>query len=503
MTLPRSLFGRLLLVFLLFGTAMTGALVYVLRVSHHLYHMESDQTVNRDLAQQYVASNFLLTDKPLTAQTLHQGIGRLAAANPAVDIYLLDSRGGIVATSVAAPALHRTRVDLKPVRDFVRGQPVPIFGNNPRTAAGQDVFSAATFHLTGCPADFLYVVLGRGEDGPGASQLRRIFALREGAGIVLLATVLSIALSLMFLRLLTRRLSTLETAMNQFHNETNESSVSRRGSWLTVGGDEVDRLEALFRDLAQRVDMQLRALYAMDAARRDMLSNLSHDLRTPLTTLLAHLESLQIDSSLLSSSERNEYVAVSMRQAQRVAQLVEQVLEAAKLEAKQVPAHLEEFPIGDLLQDIVQKFSLAVRERDVALDLEVTPAGLQVFADVALLERVFDNLIDNALRHTPPGGRVTVTAHPHGDNVRLAVSDSGAGMTRAEADRIFDRFYRGDLGRSTRSGQAGLGLAIVKSILELHDATIEVDTSPGQGASFYFELQATQCAKSISDDALS
>jgi two-component system OmpR family sensor kinase len=138
---------------------------------------------------------------------------------------------------------------------------------------------------------------------------------------------------------------------------------------------------------------------------------------------------------------------------------------------------------------VVQKFSLAARERGIELTLNVAPAKLRVYADIALLERVFDNLIDNALRHTPQGGRVTVSAAPNGERVRLAVADSGSGMTPQEAARVFDRFYRGDHGRSTTSGQAGLGLAIVRGILELlHGSSISIDTRPGQGATFSFDL---------------
>jgi signal transduction histidine kinase len=229
-------------------------------------------------------------------------------------------------------------------------------------------------------------------------------------------------------------------------------------------------------------------LQSVDTARREMLANQSHDLRTPITTLLAHLETLQIVEQPLSEEERREYVAVAMRQSKRVAQLVEQLLEAAKLDARQIVANPESFPIGELLQDVVQKFALAARDRGIDLALNVAPAHTRVYADIGLLERVFDNLIDNALRHTPRGGCVTVSATPHGERVRLAVTDSGSGMTPEEAARVFDRFYRGDLGRSTTSGQAGLGLAIVRSIIELHGSTIAIDTRPGAGASFHFDL---------------
>jgi signal transduction histidine kinase len=319
--------------------------------------------------------------------------------------------------------------------------------------------------------------------------MRNTFAIREGAGVILLAAILSVALSLVILRLLTRRLSVLEQTMSRFESlgeKPTEATLERRG------GDEIDRLDALFRDLAARIEAQMAQLQSVDAARREMLANLSHDLRTPITTLLAHLETLQMDEPPLGEQERREYVAVAMHQSKRVARLVEQLLEAAKLDAGQIAANPESFPVGELLQDVIQKFSLAARERGVELTLQVAPAQLRVFGDIALLERVFDNLIDNALRHTPQGGRVTVSASPNGASVRLAVADSGSGMTPEEAARVFDRFYRGDLGRSTASGQAGLGLAIVRSILELHATTISIDTRPNRGATFRFDLPANR-----------
>lgn len=491
MNLPRTLFGRLLLVFLLFSIVMTAALLYVMQISHRQFHLEFDQTINRDLARKYVAANFLLTDRPLTVDTLHQGIEKLAAANPEIDIYLLDHEGGIVAASVPESDWRRTRVDLQPIEEFIADGEAPILADNPRLESGTDVFSAAPFHVAECPADFLYLVLGRSDDAPGASRLRSTFAIREGAAFILLAAILSVALSLVFLRLLTRRLSVLEQTMSRFEVLSPGPARATPGR---RGGDEIDRLEALFRDLAARIEAQMAQLQSVDTARREMLANLSHDLRTPITTLLAHLESLQMDAPPLSEQERREYVAVAMRQSKRVARLVEQLLEAAKLDAQQVTPSPESFPIGELLQDVVQKFSLAARERGIALALEVTPANTRVIADIALLERVFDNLIGNALRHTPEGGRVVVSATLSAERVRLAVADSGSGMTPEEAARVFDRFYRGDLGRSTTSGQAGLGLAIVRSILALHDATISVDTRPGEGTTFRFELPVQSAA---------
>jgi signal transduction histidine kinase len=487
MSLPRTLFGRLLLVFLLFGVVMTAALIYVLSVSHDQFHLEFDQTINRNLAREYVAANFFLTDRQLDAMTLHEGIGKLAAANPAIDVYLVDLQGRIVASSVPDAQWRRSTVDVEPIKEFLAGHPAPIMGDDPRQAKGRTVFSAAGFHVRDCPGDYLYLVLGRADEAPGAARLRSAFAIREGIGIIVLAAVLAVALSLLMLRLLTRRLSVLDRTMSRFEGLTAGSS---RPAEQHRDGDEIDRLESMFKDLAARIEAQMAQLQSVDTARRELLANLSHDLRTPITTLLAHLESLQMEEAPLDEQERREYVAVSMRQGRRIALLIEQLLEAAKLEAGQVTARPEVFPIGELLHDVVHKFALAARERGVALRASVQPEDLRVRGDIALLERVFDNLIENALRHTPEGGHVTVGAALVGTRAQLTVSDSGAGMTAEEAARAFDRFYRGDLGRSTQSGQSGLGLAIVKSILEMHGTSVSVESRPGLGTSFTFHLDS-------------
>jgi len=488
MKLPRTLFGRLLLVFMVFGAVMTIALLVVMQVSHRLYHLEFDQTVNRDLARNYAESNFLLTDVPLTMDTLHLGIRKLAAANPDVDIYLLEEDGAIVASSVLEPEWRRTRVDMGPIHEFLAGRGAPILADDPRDPSRKDVFSVAPVSIADCPADYLYIVLRREEHQPGAARLRTSYAVGEGAGVILTAALLAVGLSLLFLRLLTRRLGVLETAIRDFRDAHGIAAPARREPERTLGGDEVDRLEALFGDLARRIEDQMEALKTTDVMRRDLLANVSHDLRTPLTTLLAHLETLQMTGSGLTEDERGDYLQVAMRQTRRIGLLVEQLLEAAKLDAGQIAVNVEPFPVGELLQDVVQKFALAARDRGVEIEAEIVSATTMVRGDIALLERVLDNLIDNALRHTPRGGRVTVAAQPEGAGVRVAVKDTGPGMTPGEAERVFDRFFRGDPGRSSNSGQSGLGLAIVKGILELHGTGIAVESRSGEGATFFFDL---------------
>lgn len=489
MRLPRTLFGRLLLLFLLFGGVMAGAQLLVMRVSHQYFHRELDQTAHRELAQRYVDADFLLVNQPLNVSSLHHGIQKLAAANPDVDIYLVDSAGGIVAASVPEGQWQRRSIDVAPIKEFLAGGVLPIFGEDPGTASGLNVFSAAPVSISQCPASYLYMILHDQQHTPVARRLRAMQAVTEGSGLLLTAVVVAIGLSILFLRLLTRRLGVLSSAMQRFETSGGGELPAPPVPAAPDGGDEIDRLQTLFHGLAGRVQQQMQALRSEGETRRQILANVSHDLRTPLTTLLTHLESLQTRATNLSDAEREEYLWVALRQTHRVIDLVEQLLEAAKLEAGQVTAHIEPFPVAELLQDVTQKFALAAREREIELRLNLASRALWVEADVSLLERVLDNLIENALRHTPAGGTVTLSLEDREQSVRISVADTGEGMTEEVAARVFERFYRKDAARSTSAGHAGLGLAIVHGILELHESKIMVASEVGGGSNFHFELR--------------
>jgi signal transduction histidine kinase len=484
--LPRTLFGRLLLVFLSFGAAMTLALLLVMQVSHRAYHLEADQTVNRALAATYVESNFLMADAPLTGATLHRGLGKLSAANPDVDIYLVDPEGGLVASSVPEALWRRRSIDLAPVHDFLDGAGLPIVGDDPRDPRRRDVFSAARVSIPECPAAYLYIVLHRQEHAAGAARLRALYSLGEGVGVMLLAALLAVVMSLLVVRSLTRRLSTLDATIRRFERAGGGGSDAIDPAPEALPGDEIDRLGAAFGRLATRIEAQMATLQSNDTMRREVLANVSHDLRTPVATLQAHLERLALDTR--ADDERREYVDVALRQTRRLACLVEQLLEAAKLDAAQVSVEAEPFAAGDLVQDVIQKFALAAEERRVRL-VPTVPTGLPwVVGDVGLIERVLDNLLENALRHTPPDGRIEVAVTPHAAQLRFTVTDSGPGLQPDEAARVFDRFYRGDRSRSGRTGHAGLGLAIAKGIVELHGGRLNLDGRPGRGARFGFDL---------------
>jgi signal transduction histidine kinase len=165
-------------------------------------------------------------------------------------------------------------------------------------------------------------------------------------------------------------------------------------------------------------------------------------------------------------------------------------------------AQLEPFPLGEIVQDVVQKFELAASDQGIELRAEFAPDLPPVHADIGLIERVFENLIENALRYTPEGGTITLALAPQALAIRVSVSDTGPGIPPELLPRIFDRFWRSQEGAQHRSGGMGLGLAIARRILELHGSAIEVESKLGVGSSFSFKLPTRQGISRARDESL-
>jgi predicted ATPase/signal transduction histidine kinase len=220
--------------------------------------------------------------------------------------------------------------------------------------------------------------------------------------------------------------------------------------------------------------------------RRDLIANVSHDLRTPLVSMRGYLELLMAKGDQLQPEVRRQYLGIAVRQSERLATLIDELFELAKLDFKGLTLLRESFSFAELAADVVQKFELDAAGRQVALQLQAPPRLPQLSGDLGLMERMLDNLIGNALKHTPPGGRVMLLMHVSDEWLHVCVEDNGKGIPPAELPFIFDRFFRGQSGRG--GSGAGLGLAITKRIVELHEGRIRAESDGRSGSSFHVSL---------------
>jgi signal transduction histidine kinase len=194
----------------------------------------------------------------------------------------------------------------------------------------------------------------------------------------------------------------------------------------------------------------------------------------------------------MPADEERSYLQIAAKHSERLGKLIRDLFQLTKLEAHEVTPQLESFPVAELAQDVVQKFELSAGRRGVRLESRVLEDNVEVHADIGMIESVLENLVENAIRHTPAGGMVLIDIAPARERVTLRVVDTGPGIPADELANIFDRYYHVDRGEVSDIGRTGLGLAITRHLIELHGGTIRVDSALGKGTTFSFDLAAAR-----------
>lgn len=492
MTFPggRSLYVKLVLamlaLFVLAGAADIALTVFTAR----LHRQEVSQTLNQDIAANIVREQWLMRGQAINKPALKRIFSRLMEVNPAIEVYLLDNAGRVISYSAPADSVKRMTVALRPVMDFLAADRVfPIRGDDPRDPGGRKTFSAAPIYDSGKMAGFLYIVLGGQEFDTVARLFQGSRIFRLSAGTTLAALALTVILGALSFNWLTRRLRKLTRDMAAFRAGGFEQPPP--SGWRRRGGDEIDQLGTTFEAMAGRIARQIAQLRHADIARRDMIAAISHDLRTPLASLQGYLETLEIKGADLGEAEKRHYLELALASGERLSRLIADLFELATLEADDTRIAAEPFMINELANDIAQKYRLESEKKALCLTTEISETVPLVAGDIGLMERVFDNLIGNAIKYTPAGGTVTLAVDAGAQGVRMTVRDTGPGIAAEDLSRVFERFYRADPARGAgeRKG-AGLGLAIAQRIVELHGGEITVDSSPGAGTTFAFDLPA-------------
>ncbi|MEZ5583953.1 MAG: ATP-binding protein [Candidatus Competibacteraceae bacterium] len=484
----KTLYGKLALI--LFAVLLTIGLLHVL-ISQSATRRnleEASQQFNRNLARNLVAEHNLVSRGQLDQAALKETFDMYMTINPSIEIYLLDQDGLILAYSAEPGKVKRTHVSLQPIRQFLsRDARLPLLGDDPRGLAHGKIFSVTPVPSAETPEGYLYVVL-RGEEYDALARLYQdSLLLRSSAWILAGSLLFGLLTGLLLFAQLTRRLRRLNRLMADF----------RAGDFRTYqpyrarpDGDEIEQLGDSFDQLADRLHTLLTRLEAKDALRRKLVSNVSHDLRTPLACLHGYLQTLQLKGDRLSAQEQTQYLHTALRHSERLGHLVGELFELAKLEAREIRPHKEPFPPAELLQDIAQKYQLPVQQKHIQLLVRFPEQAPFVSADIGLLERVLENLLQNALNHTPENGRILLALSCRDGIVTLSVADTGCGIAPDALPFIFERFYR-----SAQDGShhhAGLGLAIASHIVALHDSQLRVASQLNKGTCFAFNLPVWQ-----------
>ena len=306
---------------------------------------------------------------------------------------------------------------------------------------------------------------------------------------LLLAIVLLVFASGMAMALGYFLSSTVTERIQQLKNAAEKLAEGNLKTRVAVNGrDEVASLAVTFNQMAEQLQAADNKQRELESLRRDLIAWVSHDLQTPLTSMRAILEALS-DGVVDDPETVKRYLLTAQRDVRSLSSLIDDLFQMAQLDAGGFPLNRAEASLSDLVSDTLESFTQLAKQQDVTIEGNVDADVDPVRMDTQAVGRVLNNLIGNALRHTPANGRVSVWVRRN-DHIEVTVSDTGEGIRAEDIPHVFERFYRGDVSRSRNqiTGGAGLGLAIARGIVRAHGGEINVESKIGKGTQFTFYL---------------
>ncbi len=481
------LYSKISLIFL--GLLILVGIGYFMITSYTAkrYIKEINQQLYGDIAQHLVKEAKPLVDgKPDTTAT-HNIMHSMMMVNPSVEVYILDPTGEIIDYVVPYKTVKRKRVDLKPVNDFIDSEGDSfILGDDPKDPEGSNVFSAAPIYEGDQLSGYAYIILAGEEQEAVTATIRGSYMLKMGFGIFVMTLLGALLVGLLAMWFFTGSLRKITEVVRRFKEGRLDARVAEADK-----GDLVI-LADTFNEMADKIVENIDQLKSIDKLKQELIANVSHDLRTPLAIMRGYIETLLMKKDDLKREEKDKYLKTILDSSSKLGDLVSQLFEYSKLEANQIEIQKEPFFISDLVNDMMAKYQILAKEKNIQLEVDVPENLPLVFADIALVERAIQNLIDNAIKFTPNNGAINIKLAALENDVEISIADNGPGIPLKEQSYIFERYRKADSTGVKGNKGAGLGLAIVKKILEFHNSSIQVRSQPDQGAMFWFSLPVHQ-----------
>ncbi|MFO7447565.1 MAG: HAMP domain-containing sensor histidine kinase [Ignavibacteriaceae bacterium] len=455
--------------------------VYISAFTAEMYFQEANQKLNAEVAAHIAGETRFFIDGKVNDETIKSIFHNVMVVNPSIEVYLLDTKGNILMYYAPDKIIKLKRVPLEPIHEFIAdGGDSFVMGADPKKEHGEKTFSAAKVFEDGIFRGYIYVILG-GEDYEHASQfVFGSYILRLGFRSMLISIIAAALIGLAALAFIIRNIRKIVSVTRRFKNGDLNARINLKSK------SELSEFADSFNEMADTIVSNIEEMKTMDNLRRELVANVSHDLRTPLATIQGYVETILIKTESLSDEDRKKYLQTILSSTERLKKLVTELFELSKLEARQTRPKPEPFSIAELIQDVQQKNLIIAEAKNIKLQLDFSYDLPMAYADIGMIEKVLQNLIENALKFTPASGVVNISLKHEKDNILIKVADSGRGIKKDDLPFIFDRYHQGSRVKMKDNEGLGLGLAIVKKILEVHQINISVESDEGKGTSFSF-----------------
>ncbi|MBR4874559.1 MAG: HAMP domain-containing histidine kinase [Clostridia bacterium] len=458
----QHLFKMIVLLFLISFTVV-GTLLFGF-VGRHLTIQREKELKN--IAGQII--NFTVymarTEQKLPADAYRMNLDAVAQST-GTEIFVLDGNGRLVATS-AETFGGNIKSDI--TKDVLDGKIVTYRGTLSGIIKGEALTVAV-------PIEYMDTVVGGvvvSIPTPEVTKLRI-----EVLKIFIINGIIILALSAIFVYFLSKRISKPLSELNEAAKSIAGGDFKKRVS--VSAENELSELGETFNHMAESIEQ-------LENMRSSFIANVSHDLRTPMTTIIGFVEGI-LDGTI-PEDKHKWYLSVVLDESKRLSRIVTDLLDLSKLEQGSFNIEKREFDINELVRLNIIKFEKRITEKNIRLSVGFQSDGLKVYADKDAIQRVLTNLLDNAIKFTSENGYIDINTGTNENNAFVSIENSGMGIEKKELLHIFDRFYKTDKSRSQDKNGAGLGLYIVKSIIKAHNEKIWAESEPGEFARFTFTL---------------
>jgi signal transduction histidine kinase len=480
----KSLFWRISLSFILVLLIVGFSYVLITATTAQRYFQETTQRLNADVANYLIKEVNPFQDGKVNEEALGIIMHSMMVVNPGIEVYLLDPTGDIISFVVLDQKVKLKRVELEPIQQFIaeKGENF-VLGDDPRNPGDQSVFSATEVYQESKLLGYVYITLASEKFETISKSLLGSFWMKLTFNSILITLVVALLIGLVLIAWLTRHLRKIIQAVEQFKDGDFNARVPESNS-----DSELAVLGNTFNHMADTILNNIEELKKVDSLRRELIANVSHDLRNPLAIINGYIETLQIKGDKLTKEETEKYLRIISNTTDRLTKLVADLFDLSKLESGQMNVKLEHIKVQELLFDSALKYELLAQTKGIQIKSQICQNLPIVKADLSLIDRVIQNLLDNAVKYTPQEGNILIDAceAPHG-GVCIKIRNSGKGIPQAELKSLFDRYYMIDKDQQGIQG-SGLGLAIVKHILEIHGSEIKINSDSLSYTEFEFDL---------------
>jgi len=479
----KSLFLRISLIFILVLLLVGCSYIFITAITAQRYFEETTQRLNATVAEYMIEEVNPFVNGEVNEEALGTIMHSMMAVNPGIEVYLLDPTGEILSYVVFDQLVKLKRVDLAPVKEFIAAKGDDfVMGNDPRNPGEQSVFSATAVYENDKLLGYVYIILASEKYETIASGVLGSYWMQLTFNSILSTLVVALLIGLVLIAWLTRHLRTIVKTVERFKDGDLNARVPdyKANSEFAVLGDT-------FNHMADRILDNIEELKKVDGLRRELIANVSHDLRNPLAIINGYIETLQMKGESISVEKRARYLKIIGESTDKLTKLVADLFDLSKLESGQMQVKKENLNIQELLQDSSLKYELLAKSKNTAIETNISSALPMVKADLYLLDRVIQNLLDNAVKYTPQNGAISIEDNLKRNGVEIKIKNSGGGIPQVDLGVLFDRYYMIDKERQGVEG-SGLGLAIVKRILEVHGSEIYIESDSDTYTEFIFEL---------------